>query len=137
MSGVTPGLGTSSQLPAQLSLAAATVPCCLWSHLACSLATPPLFSFCSTSFLSYSGVILVIVGEKGYSVSICHLVVVWVPKGSMSVTTGTKGAGQSSCSPAVFSTPGSECHFHVCPFSPGMCLLLTKLISLVEKIVHG
>ena len=74
---------------------------------------------------------------KAYKESDCHLAVVWVPKGSTSVTTGTKGAGQPSCSPSVFSTPGYECHFHHCPFSPGMCLLLTKLISLVEKIVHG
>lgn len=46
--------------------------------------TPPLFLFCSISFLYYAGIILVIVGGKRHSISMCHPVVVWVSKGSMS-----------------------------------------------------
>lgn len=99
---------------------------------------PPLFLFCSVSFLSYAGIIPVIVGEKRFSVAICLSLVVRVPRGGTSCDAGSEGAGQSfPFQHPAFCMPGSECHFHCCPFNPGICVLLTKLISLVEKTVDS
>lgn len=100
------------------------VICC--PVLACSLA-PHSHLFCLISSLSYSGIILVIVGEKRYRVSICYPVIVWVPSGNTSVTAGVEGAGQPSWPLPVFCMPGSEYHFHFCPFSPGIVFASGKV----------
>lgn len=96
--------------------------------------SPPLFLFCSISFLCYTGIMPVILGEKRCSVLICHSV---GPKGSTPGDSGSEGAGQSFLFPFCILCAWFLYHFHFGTFNSGMYLLPTKLTRLVEKMVDS